>query len=208
MIKKIYTEEEFMPSYDSLMTSYGANKILPKGFELATLVALSHYPELKNTHIRFILKETFIPLVSKPKIASMFKNKAKWEYEVIISDHSNEEMETILLKNLSFNAQVGIIGHELGHTAYYLDKSIGEMMSIGFNYLYKNYRANFEKDTDKRAVDHGLGWQLYDYSIYSRALPSMSRENIDWINQFYMSGNKILEYMREHPYYQDDFKNL
>lgn len=171
---------------------------------MATLVALSHYPELTDVHIKFVLKETFIPLVSRPKIISVFKRKKNWEYRVIISDHSNEDMETILLKNLSFNAQVGIIGHELAHTVYYLDKNMGDMVGIAFNYLYKDYRAAFEKDTDRRAIDHGLGWQLYDYSIYSRSLPNMCDENIEWINQFYMNGESIIEYMRLHPLYEKD----
>ncbi len=187
---------------------FGQNKILPKGFEIATLVALSHYPELKEVKIRFVLKETFIPLVSRPNITSMFKRKKNWEYLVIISDHSNDDMETILLKNLSFNAQVGIIGHELGHTAYYLDKKIGDMIGVGFNYINKKYRANFEKDTDKRAIDHGLGWQLYDYAIFSRSLPDMTRENIDWIDKYYMNGASIFQYMQHHPLYQKSFKNL
>ena len=203
-LTKIYTEQEFENQFDSLYLNYGQNKILPKGFELATLVALAHYPELKNTHIRFVLKETFIPLVSRPKIISVFKKKNNWEYRVIISNHSNEDMETILLKNLSFNAQIGIIGHEIAHTVYYLDKNMGDMIGIAFNYIYKDYRANFEKDTDKRAINHGLGWQLYDYSIYSRSLPNMTDENIEWINQFYMNGESIINYMRLHPLYKED----
>src|SRR5690606_30567279 len=113
LVSKIYYKSNFEDKIDSLTKAYGQNKFLPKGFEIATLVALSHYPELKEVNIRFILKETFIPLISRPKISSILKQKKNWEYVVIISDHSNEDMETILLKNLSFNAQVGIIGHEL-----------------------------------------------------------------------------------------------
>lgn len=206
--KKIYLIEDFEPLYENLNKEYGQHKVLPKGFELATLVALSHYPELKNIHIRFILKETFIPLVSRPSISSMFKKKDKWEYLVIISNHSNEEMETILLKNLSFNAQIGIIGHELGHTVFYLNKKLGDMIGIGFNYINKKYRADFEKDTDRRAVDHGLGWQLYDYAIFSRSLPDMTRENIDWIDQYYMNGASIMNYMRSHPLYKKDLEKI
>lgn len=203
-VRKNYTLTEYKDQFDSLYTLYGHNKILPKGFELATLVALSHYPELKDSYITFVLKETYIPLVSRPKYSSVFKKKKNWEYLVIISNHSNEEMESILLKSLSFNAQVGIIGHELGHTQYYLDKSFGDMMGVAFHYIDKKYRAHFEKDTDKRAIDHGLGWQLYDYAIYSRALPNMTDENIEWINQFYMNGESVLNYMRIHPLYKDD----
>ena len=82
------------------------------------------------------------------------------------------------------------------------------MIGIGFNYINKKYRADFEKDTDRRAVDHGLGWQLYDYAIFSRSLPDMTRENIDWIDQYYMNGASIMNYMRSHPLYKKDLEKI
>src|SRR5258705_8592554 len=38
---------------DSLKKIYGVKKNLLNAFELQTLIALSHYPELLNEHIRF-----------------------------------------------------------------------------------------------------------------------------------------------------------
>lgn len=44
-IIQTYNERDFRGKTDSLKALYGHNKILPKGYELQTLLALSHYPE-------------------------------------------------------------------------------------------------------------------------------------------------------------------
>ena len=44
---------------------YGLNKSLPAGFELQALLTLSHYPELKAVHIRFLISDVNFPLPSR-----------------------------------------------------------------------------------------------------------------------------------------------
>src|SRR5437763_14580879 len=50
----------------NLLNAYGKNKELIPEFALQTLIALSYYPELKNTHIKFIFKPAHTPLTTKP----------------------------------------------------------------------------------------------------------------------------------------------
>ncbi|MDP6415418.1 MAG: hypothetical protein QGG54_10430, partial [Gammaproteobacteria bacterium] len=50
-----YIEAEQRGRFDELMAVYGNNKELPTGFELQTLLALGHYPELKEVKIEFIV---------------------------------------------------------------------------------------------------------------------------------------------------------
>ncbi len=50
---------------------------------------------------------------------SLLRKRDQRTYRVIISDQSLPQMESVLLKNLPFNAQIAIIGHELAHTAEY-----------------------------------------------------------------------------------------
>lgn len=110
-------------------------------------------------------------------------------------------MENIILKSLSFNAQIGVIGHELAHTVFYLNKSREELASVAIDYIFPNTRSQFEKDTDRRTIRHGLGWQLYEYAAYVRQLPEMEDDN-EWIDQYYLSPKKILDYMSRIPGYE------
>lgn len=201
-VVKEYKKTDYIDKVDSLRSKYGTNKFYPKKFELAILLALSHYPELTDLHITFELNKGFIPLISRPTITSMLGKKKKWHYKIFISDDNQFTYSEVLLKNIPFNAQVGIIGHELAHTVSYLHKSFTDMLSIAVNYVLKKYRSTFEKDTDKRCIQHGLGWQLYDYAIYTRTLPAMTPNQVEWIDQFYMNHHSIYNYMQESGLYE------
>jgi hypothetical protein len=154
-----------------LTQTFGNNKILPKGFELQALLALSYFPELRDVKIKFILADVSIPLSSRPYWRSLFKSSKNRTYHVIIDKNleseSNRGRDALLLKNQPFNAQIGILGHELSHTAYYLDRSF---FGIAKDALcqFSKCRINFERNTDLRLIDHGLGWQRYDHSLFVR----------------------------------------
>src|SRR3954454_9073794 len=66
-------ERSSFSSEDSinLMKKYGHNKELIPQFVLQTLIALSYYPELVNTHIRFIYKPAHATLETKPDAQSI-----------------------------------------------------------------------------------------------------------------------------------------
>ncbi|QHT69769.1 hypothetical protein GXP67_25545 [Rhodocytophaga rosea] len=184
-----YIQADWEPCIDSLRELYGKNKQLIKAYELQILLALSHYPELKEIPIHYYQEEAFLPLASRPEPFRMLYSKQNWQYNVIISTKSIEAMEPILVKNLPFEAQVGIIGHELAHTSYYLDKSVWQMILIGLNYIFPDFRADFEKNTDRRTIAHGLGWQLLSYAHYARQV--MPYEETSLGSKYYLSPAEI-----------------
>lgn len=199
-VKKEYKKADYLSKYDSLMKEFGQNKILPQGYELQALIALSHFPELKGVKIKFVMKPAYIPLTSQPNLWTILRKTDHREYLVIISSQSSPIMDNIILKSLSFNAQIGVIGHELAHTAFYINKSGEELASVALDYIFPNTRSQFEKDTDRRTIRHGLGWQLYEYAAYVRSLPEMEGDS-EWIDQYYMSPKRILDYMSLLPEY-------
>ncbi|NOZ45481.1 MAG: hypothetical protein GXO79_01725 [Chlorobi bacterium] len=196
IIKKYY-KSDYANSIDSLKILYGKNKKLPKGFELQTLLALSHYPELKNIKIDFIYRRAIIPLSSRPRLFSLLRKKKNRKYKVIISSKSNKAMENVLVKNLPFNAQIGIIGHELAHSIYYQDKNFFNIIAIGALYVFPEFRSEFEKNTDKRTILYGLGWQLLEYADYVRNLPELSNKNNYWMDKYYLNPQEIKKVIQD-----------
>jgi len=172
-------------SFNDLKENFGKNKELPKGYEEQALLALAHYPELENVPIRFEITETLIPLASRPDILSVLLPWKKRTYCIIISSKSIESLEPILLQNLSFNAQVGVLGHELGHTVYYLDKASIEHAGIAARYLTLSFRKSFERNTDQRTIEHGLGYQLLAWSEEVQAAFNGDSEAITMDNTYY-----------------------
>jgi hypothetical protein len=203
--------ERYLPAdfnMDSLRSAYGYRKDLPEGFELQTLLALRHYPELAQTKIKFIINKAFIPLSSRPSVFSLLRKRDHRIYRVIISDKSLPQMENVLLKNLPFNAQVAIIGHELAHTAKYQTLNSYELMLTGILYFFGSFRASMEKRTDLQTIEHGLGWQLLEYAEYVREVSGSSQRQIDFMDKYYMSPEEIKAILDRSELYQPDTQDL
>lgn len=188
-----------------LRRDFGENKELLPGFELQNLLALSYYPELKGVKMQFVYKNTFIPLSSRPDALTMFGKREKWVYRVIVSSKSAESMEPILLKHLPFDAQVGILAHEIGHTAHYQPYNFWQMAKFAILYAVDtDFRAIHERSTDEIVIYHGLGWQLFDYAKFVRTDPTTTehyQSSKDFIDKFYLTPTDILSVMSRVPIY-------
>jgi hypothetical protein len=201
-IAKHYTLEDCKDLKNDLLKEFGSNKIIPGPFQLQALIALSHFPELKEINIRFIFSKATLAYASRPAIKSIFQPPLKREYLIILSTYSSKVPKELLFANLPFNAQVGILGHELSHTSYYLNKTATQLISTGFNYLNSKYRVKFENETDKRTIQKGLGWQLLEFAKYNREHPKASSQLVHWLNKFYLPPSRILSYIQTLPEYK------
>ncbi len=197
--------EENQAYFDSLEALYGNHKSIPDKFKPQILLVLSHFPELENVPIEFVIRETFAPLSAFPNIGTLFLGGEKRKFQVIISSRSNEYMEPILLRNLPFNAQMGVLGHELSHIVDYLHLSWMELIAVALNYgVIPKYRAWMEKKTDLITIEHGLGWDLYSYYKYARSLASNTPE-ANWANDYYLHYNEVLFEMQKRTAYNEYF---
>ncbi len=163
---------------DSLQDLYGHKKILPKGYEQQALLALAHYPELKEVSIEFKMLEAESPFVSRPTVLStLFRSATKRHYLVLISTKSNGWLGDILIDDLPFEAQVGVLGHELAHTLNFVSRNFFKMVRVPIGNLSTSYLNKFEYATDQRAIDHGLGCHLLQWSTFvSGKIPSAFKD--------------------------------
>ncbi|MFR9523578.1 MAG: hypothetical protein SNH94_03295 [Rikenellaceae bacterium] len=154
---------------DSLLTAVGANKIFVEEFLHPTLIALSFYPELAQTQIEFKYSNEATTMAARPKPTSML-----WGRRYIVAINNCEDFEGIKLEEVPFNAQIGIIGHELAHIADYQNHNFFGVMGILFRYSNKKRKPLFEHEIDRATIERGLGWQLYDWAEYSLSSQSSS----------------------------------
>ena len=200
-----YVEAEQRRRLDALHVEYGRLKELPPGFELQALLALSHYPELKNVHIRFIVDDVDIPLSSRPHWPSMLRAAQDRTYLVVIDNARDGPREALLLENQPFNAQVGILGHELAHTVYYLNRGFFGIARDGLC-QFSRCRVNFERDTDRRLIEYGLGWQRYDHALFLRrafAASEAEAMSAEGGGGAYMSPAELRQEMQKFQSYAD-----
>lgn len=198
-----------------LRKNFGKNKTIPKSFENQILTALSYFPELKDTKIKFRLKNRTTPLATRPTFFSMFRSAKKRTYVITISKKSTNYLDAIVLKNIDYNAQIGVLGHELSHISDYLNKGFGEMFTVAINEVFSKKKVDkFEFKTDLNCINHGLGYQLLDWSIQVR--DNLKRDN--WLgavnlmggknSERYMNPTTIINILDKHPLYKDHKENV
>ena len=155
------------PVIDSV-PEFGNKKEIPKQFEKPILTALSYFPELKNVHIVFRIKKAYSGLTTKPNFAGVFKRKDHRTYIITISNETIDTLRPLLLQNLTFEQQVGVIGHELSHVVDFNSKNFPQTLGIGIGHISKKYIDKMEFNTDRICIQHGLGKYLLAYSKHVR----------------------------------------
>jgi hypothetical protein len=187
---RLFSEMKMSQQIDTLRSQYSNNKFLYEKYELQTLVALSFYPELKNTKISFKRRELKTTMVARPKGIEVFRGKGKRHYIIYINDFPSAKVSS---DSVSFNAQVGVIGHELAHIADYEQISSLKILYVGISYFNKKFKRKFERATDLRTINHGLVWQCYDFALYVHNSRNAPAEYITYKKKFYMSPKEIKE---------------
>jgi hypothetical protein len=160
-INKTFVEAQYSDTFFK-------NKQIDSNFLTQTQGALLFFPELKNVKIKFRVKKTLVPLSARPRIWAVFQKPQNRQYLITISSKTIQQLEPILLKNLSFNAQIGVLGHEISHIAEFNEKKGRYFIKLLFMQLSKKAMDTFENNTDKRTIAHGLGYQLLSWSTEVR----------------------------------------
>lgn len=175
------------------------NKIIPNSFKSIIGIALTRYPELLNTHIVFKVKNKLTPLAARPKIWSVFLKPSKRKYIITISKKTINTFAPILLHNLSFNSQIGVMGHEISHISEYNSKRGWFFIGLLVKHFSKKQMDKFEYNTDKRCIEHGLGYQLLSWSAEVREKLKLTKwggsQNPDAENERYMNPETIIKTM-------------
>ncbi len=189
-------------SLDSLKKIIGENKGLPPGFETVAAIAYSAFPQLKDVNIDMILTEGGAPMESTVEIGSLFGGRKNRRYHVLLNDARNSFFDPILLRSLPFDAQVGILAHELGHIVYYENLNIFGFGNWGLRYLLEDeFRAAHERTTDLMPVYYGLGSQIYQYAYFVRNDPTckpLYAQEKGFIDKYYLTDKELSAAMARH----------
>ncbi len=194
---KKYIKAKDLLRYDKLLEEFGNYKTLPAGFELQALVALSHFPELKNEQIEFQFKKRKVAHSSSPSFSSVFKKPNSRKYIITISTQTKKGLESTRLVNLSYNAQIGVLGHELAHIVDYQDLNFTGLLKFGLHYIREKDIITTENNTDKMTINHGLGYQLL---AWSKEVHDLHIE--DGRGDRYLSPKQIVDLIDKNPLYQ------
>jgi hypothetical protein len=194
-------------------TALDTNKCIPKILQTPILKALSFFPDLRETHIRFVFKQHIKGSVmqAQPLPVSLFKSRENRQYQINISAMLKLVHSTTPIHQLPENILVGWIGHELGHIMDYEQRSKWGLVKFGISYLFsKRQRQLNETVADTYAVNQGLAPYIIEtkkFILNHAELPKAYKEKIA---RLYLSPDDIVEQVRklEEKKLQDQKKAL
>jgi hypothetical protein len=182
---------------ESLRREFGRYKEIPEKYEEVILTVLSHYPELKDTCIRFQLKDEHpVPYGTAPSLKTIFSKPAEREYIVTIREQGDYPTFYALFRNLTPDAQKAVIAHEIAHVVQYNTCDKAELMKFMLFYLLPEFKEKIEKAADMEAIIHGFGQELLEHAIYLRTIPGYVEERPE-INRNYLRPAEIADYLPE-----------
>jgi hypothetical protein len=208
--QKIFTPDNFPESYfHELKKEYGNKKQYPPQIEKQVLIALSFYPELKNIPIIFKTRPNHSSGFTRTTWAGVFEPPRKRHFLIVISDSTEEMLMPLLFKNISFNAQVGLIGHELAHVSDFSTKTTLQLIKHVVSSISRKYVDRFEYNTDAICIAHGLGYQLLEWSNHVRKkMNTVNWDGPDYVHRLkkrerYMNPATIEKRINENTVYKD-----
>jgi len=208
--RKSFNTDSLSESYFlTLKHEYGNKKVYPAQLEKQILIALSYYPELKNTPIKFQSRPNHSPGFTRVTWGGLFEPSRKRHFLVVISDSTEKLLMPLIFKNLPFNVQIGLIGHELAHVSDFITMTTLEIIKHVICSVSSKYIDKFEGNTDAICIAHGLGYQLLEWSSYVRKkMNTVNWDGPDHVHRIkkrerYMNPGVILKRIHENPLYRD-----
>ncbi|MDZ7879723.1 MAG: hypothetical protein U5L45_18740 [Saprospiraceae bacterium] len=167
-------------SADSLEHVFSRNKLFHPKIKNAALVALSRYPELKNTRIEFLFRNITATMETRPKINLKAFSKKQRTYQVFINFNKGKN-RALDIDSLTETMKIGWIAHELGHVVDYESRSAFSLMVMGLFYVsVPSFKRNIEQSVDIITIRHGLGYENCEgaeYLLYQSNAAEKYRKN-------------------------------
>lgn len=178
-----------------LRKTFGNNKRMPACYERVILEALSHYPELVDVRIHFVSRRRHpVPYGTTPGIASVFQSPSHRMYTITLLEEAEPPEEQVLFKHLTYDMQLGVIGHELVHVLQFMYCDRIQLLKTLMLYPVPSFQKRIERSADIGAIEHGFGKELHEHAVYIRSVPGYVEQR-KAILENYLSPEEILEHI-------------
>jgi hypothetical protein len=168
---------------DSLEQLFSTNKTFLPQIKSAALVALSRYPELKNTKIEFLFRPITATMETRPKINLKAFTKDR-TYQIFINNNQGKH-KALSIDSLTESMKIGWIAHELGHVVDYESRTAMSLIAMGIYYIsVPSFKRNIEQSVDIITIRHGCGnehCEGVEYLLYqSNATDKYKKNNLKY----------------------------
>lgn len=182
------------------LLEFKTNKQIPERIEVQVLTALSHYPQLKNTDIRFVFNENLDGpiMAARPVVGSLLGGRSKRAYNILINPTFKLKHLEEPIDDIPDSVLIGWLGHELGHIMDYENRSTLGVMRFGVGYwLSSKYIRKAERVADTYAIQHGMGDYILVNKEFILGHADLPQHYKDRIARLYLSPDDIMDLILE-----------
>ena len=168
-------------------------KNVPTEYNKQFTLICNMFSELNETNISLKFRPIGMTMQARPNIWTIIGGKR--EYFVFIN--TERKKNGLLLEDIPFNAQIGIIAHELCHIIDYHFKSNWEIIKTGLWYFKKRNQQHYEKAIDYLVIKKGLGHQLRDWSDFVLNEAGLTHKYKKTKETYYLRPDQIDEFIQK-----------
>lgn len=147
--------KQFRDSANRVVT-LDSNSVLKKQFDYV----LAFYPEMRLKHIRVKYNLSKKIAYTKPTFSSIFKLPGQREYTVYLSKRTKTTLDSVLVDNLSFNSQLGLIANQVSTIEDLSTGGFFNFIAWYFKQLTRSGKNDIKSDAELKTLEVGLGYQL------------------------------------------------
>lgn len=180
--------------------SLNAQHLAPESIGTEAEIALSHYPELRQTPITFKFKKKIntSTMRAQPKFWSLFGSRKNRKYVVLMSERIRISGKEFLTKNIPKDIMIGWLGHELGHIMDYRNRSSLNLIWFGLKYTFSGtYIKEAERAADTYAVSHGMDDYILKTKSFILDNAEIEEKYKARIRKYYLSPEEIMALVEE-----------
>jgi len=141
-----------------------ANADSSLNFKNKFVYGLSFFPKMEFQEIKIKFTNSRKVVKIKPTFASIFKAPKQRTYKIWYSNTSETTLDSVLLKNLSLNSQIGLIAVQLSRMEDFRTSGFFDLVAWHLKQLSSKARNKINYDDELRAIEAGLGYQLLSLS--------------------------------------------
>jgi hypothetical protein len=152
--------------------------------------SVKYYSELAGYKICYKVKNIKTTASCVPVWYTLFRGRKHRTYRICINNNETK-LRGAILTHATHTAQVGVLGHELGHVVDYSHRNLFGVARLGLGYIFITGRKKTEKRVDCIAIQHGLGTDLMEFSNYIFNSPNVPETYKKYKRKVYNSPDEL-----------------
>jgi hypothetical protein len=125
---------------------------------------LKFYPKMLVKNILVEFNTSSKTVNTKPKFSSIFKLPEQRVYKISFSNQTKTALDSILIDNLSFNAQLGLIANQISTIEDLSTGGFFNFIAWYFKHLTHKGSKKLLTESELKTLEVGLGYQLLAYN--------------------------------------------